>query len=278
MSRLVIIASYPKSGSTWMRAFLGSLARGGRTPNINAELPARVLTRRSAFDNWIGIESSDLTAREIAMIRPYVSRREAETIQGMVKVHDANLVPPGGREPPCPANSIDRVAYIVRDPRDVAVSCAHHFGISVEAAVAAMNDPTFGIGMSESGLNSHVEQHLSTWSRHVESWLDGTGLRLHTVRYEDLTTEPERTFSIAANFLGLNYSPEEISRAIEATSFRSLADQEARIGFRELGPRADSQFFRRGRIGGWRAELSPALAEQIKRDHGSAMRRLGYLD
>jgi aryl sulfotransferase len=278
MTGLVVLASYPKSGNTWMRAFLGSLVRGGRTPDINTELTALTLTWRSECDAWIDLETSDLTAAEVATIRPYVSRRAAATAQGVVKVHDANVVPPGGREPPYPADSIDRVIYIVRDPRDVAVSSVHHYGKSIEAIVADMNDPGFGVGYSAYGLSNNIQQHISTWSRHVESWLDATGLRVHLVRYEDMAKEPERTFADAAVFLGLDHGPEEISRATRAASFQRLADQEAEVGFREISMLADAPFFRRGKAGGWREELPPVLAEQIVRDHGPVMRRIGYLD
>lgn len=122
MSELTVLASYPKSGNTWMRTFLASLAQGGRTPNINTELAAHVLAGRGVLDAWIGVEASDLTAAEIAAIRPYVTRRVAAASPQVVKVHDANLVPPGGREPPMPADSIDRVIYIVRDPRSKAAA------------------------------------------------------------------------------------------------------------------------------------------------------------
>jgi hypothetical protein len=278
MSGLVLVASYPKSGNTWMRAFLGSLARGGSSLDINAELTGHSLTWRGDFDAWIGQESSDLTAAEVALLRPYVARRAAEKIRATVKVHDANLVPPGGREPPYPADSIDRIVYIVRDPRDVAVSCIHHFGKPVAAIVADLNDPNFSVGRSDHDLSKHVRQYISSWSNHVESWLDADGLPVHRVRYEDMIAEPERTFTAIAVFLGLDHDRERISRAIRATGFVKLAEQEAQAGFREISPLADAPFFRRGMAGGWREELPDILAQQIIRDHGRMMRRVGYLD
>lgn len=278
MSGLTVLASYPKSGNTWMRAFLASLAKGGDTPDINAELAAHVLARRGALDAWIGVEASDLTPAEIATIRPYASRRAAAAGAGVVKVHDANLVPPGGREPPIPADAIDRVIYIVRDPRDVAVSSAHHFGKTAEAIVAEMNDPEFAIGRSQGHLNRNVDQYISTWSRHVESWLDADGLRVHRVRYEDMVAAPEPTFAAAARFLELEHSDEAIALAVQAVAFGKLAEQEARRGFVERLAGAVSPFFRRGKPGGWRIELAPPLAAQIEREHGVVMRRCGYLD
>lgn len=278
MSGLILIASYPKSGNTWMRAFLRSLDRGGRAPDINTDLAALTLTWRSEFDSFIGIESSDLTAAEVALVRPYVSRRAAKTIRGVVKVHDANLVPPGGAEPPYPADGIDRVIYVVRDPRDVALSCVHHFGKSIEAIIEDLNDPSFSVGRSDYGLTNNIRQYISTWSRHVQSWLDAKDIRLHAVRYENMIARPAQTFAAAAAFLGLDHHTEKISRAIESTGFRKLAEQEARAGFREISQLADTPFFRRGAAGEWRTELPAILADRIVRDHGQVMQRLGYAD
>lgn len=278
MSGLVLLASYPKSGNTWMRAFLGSLTCGCRTPDINTELSAHSLTGRNKFDAWIGIESSDLIATEVATIRPYVSRRVADMSGGLLKVHDANLVPPGASEPPYPPNSINRVVYIVRDPRDVALSSTHHYGKPIEAIVDDMSNSNFGLGFSRSGLSDGVHQYISSWSRHVESWLDAPALKVHLVRYEDMAVEPEQTFWAVTEFLGLQHTPQEVSRAIEAVRFQNLAGKEAQAGFREISPVANAPFFRRGRSGGWREDLPSALAEQIVRDHGRVMRRFGYLD
>lgn len=278
MSGLVLLASYPKSGNTWLRAFLGSLARGGRTPDINTDLTADSLTWRSQCDDCIALESSDLTAAEIANVRPYVSRRAAQMSHGMLKVHDANLVPPGGREPPYPPDSIDRVIYIVRDPRDVALSAVPHYAKPIEAVIADMGNSSFGIGYSLFGLSTNVPQYVSSWSRHVESWVDAPDLRVHIVRYEDMTCEPEKTFSGAAKFLGLDHSPEDISCAARAVGFEKLAEQESRTSFREISPIAGAPFFRRGKAGGWRDELPSALADQIVHDHERVMRRFGYLD
>ncbi len=277
MSGLGLIASYPKSGNTWMRAFLASLKLGGRTPDLHRDIDTiPTLAARSLHDAFAGLECSDLTPAEVARLRPHVSRRIAAARPGLFKVHDANLPPPGADEPAIPADSIDRVVYVVRDPRDVALSAAHHFGQPVEAVVADLGNPGHMIGRSTTGLNSNVEQWLSSWSRHVESWLDAPGLRRLCLRYEDLTARPEASFAEVCRFLEWDAPAAEIARAVAATRFDRLAAREQADGFSGALTVSGNAFFREGRAGGWRGTLAPALAERIARDHAATMARLGY--
>ncbi|MBS7538157.1 sulfotransferase domain-containing protein [Ancylobacter lacus] len=277
MTGLVLIASYPKSGNTWMRAFLASLTLGGRTPDLHGDMEAiPTLAARGLQDAFAGLECSDLTPAEVARLRPYVSRRIAAARPGLYKVHDANLAPPGAAEPAIPAETIDRVVYVVRDPRDVALSAAHHFGQTVEAVVADLGDEAHMIGRSAAGLNANVEQWLSSWSRHVESWLDAPGLRRLCVRYEDLTARPEETFAQVCRFLELEATVADIAGAIAATRFERLAAREQEDGFPGALTVSGKAFFRKGRAGGWREALAPALAESIARDHAATMARFGY--
>ncbi|MDZ4363855.1 sulfotransferase domain-containing protein [Brevundimonas sp.] len=279
MSGLTLIASYPKSGNTWMRAFLASVNRGGEAPDINTDLSdVTQLSARGKVDAAIEEDSSDLTIEEVARIRAHVSRHFAALGEAALKVHDANLASPHAEEPAYPVDVIERVVYIVRDPRDVAVSNTHHFGKTIEDVVTRMADPDYGIGQAQKRLNTQVHQYVSSWSRHVESWLDDTRLNRHLVHYEDMLTDPMTTFTGVVRFLGLHVDDAVIAKAISATAFDQLAQQEARSGFRERLTQSDAPFFRQGRIGGWRERLSPELATRIETDHRAVMQRLGYLD
>ncbi len=277
MTGLVVLASYPKSGNTWMRAFLASLAAGGETPDINSGMGIFQLSGRGRVDKLIGLESSDLTPAEIGRVRPWISRQVAAQGPATIKAHDAFLPPPGGQEPAIPGDVIDRVIYLVRDPRDVAVSFAHHSGKSVDAMIETMADPLYLMGKSARNENSQVEQFVSTWSVNAESWLDAPGLTRHLMRYEDMLADPTATFTAAVRFLGLTADAATIDRALEAVRFQALAGQEARDGFYERHRGADAPFFRNGKAGNWRTRLSADQADRIVADHRPVMRRLGYL-
>jgi aryl sulfotransferase len=205
-------------------------------------------------------------------VRPLTSRRIAQEQPGLYKTHDCNLVQPGAREPAIPADAIDRVVYVIRDPRDVAISAAHHFGWSLATSVDRMADASFRLGRSSTRLNVNVEQWVSSWSAHVESWLDAGDLHLLPLRYEDMLAGPVECFTQLRRFLDLD----DTRQAVEACSFSALAVQEARAGFRERHPASTAPFFRAGGAGGWRTALAPELAERLVADQGRVMARLGY--
>src|ERR1700691_997320 len=92
MNRIVWLASYPKSGNTWLRAFLCNFERGGDIPASINELNNGIISSdRSMADNALGVECSDLTPREIDLVRPAIYQRIAEQSPETLylKTHDA---------------------------------------------------------------------------------------------------------------------------------------------------------------------------------------------
>lgn len=104
------------------------------------------------------LEHADLTPQAVALVRLLTSRSIASDQPGLCKAHDCHLVPPGARELAIPADAIDRVVYVIRDQRDVAISLAHHFGWSLPTSVGRMADTAFRIGGSSTRLNGNVER------------------------------------------------------------------------------------------------------------------------
>jgi hypothetical protein len=142
--------------------------------------------------------------------------------------------------------------------------------------VSRMNDPGYCFAGNVHRLPNQLPQRLLTWSGHVQSWLDGSGLPVHLVRYENLLLSPVETFSKLLAFVGLDPEPQRLRKAIDFSGFDILAAQECDHGFRERSSVA-VRFFRKGRIGDWRNHLTKAQARQIAADHGPIMKRLGYL-
>jgi hypothetical protein len=277
MSGIVWLASYPKSGNTWLRAFLTNfLGADARPIDIN-RLTAGIASNRRVFDETLGVESSDMTRDEIARRRPECYRRMAAAAPGTLylKVHDANL-PNSAGEPLIPADATSRAVYLVRNPLDVAVSFAHHMARSVDVAIGSMANPDFAFGARSGLLPEQLEQRLSSWSGHVLSWLDQSRFPLHLMRYEDMLERPALCFRECVRFLGLDEDGAAIDRALSFSSFSALRAQEQAFGFRER-PEAASSFFRRGQAGKWRETLSDEQVRLILSHHSAVMRRLGYL-
>lgn len=279
MRGIIWLASYPKSGNTWLRVILTSLLRGAREPvGINTLSEIAVAGGRNLLDHWSGLELSDLTPDEIQALRPDVYRAYAREAPGptFVKIHDA-CTPPDGSASLVPADATRGVLYLLRNPLDVAVSYAHHLAISVEAAIEVMADETHALYAKPSGIANQVRQVLGSWSTNVLSWTD-SGLPCHVIRYEDMTRAPFQTVRAALDAVGLDYADDLVHRAIEHSRFDRLQRQERLHSFREGSREGQSLFFRSGTVGDWRSHLSRAEVDRIIARHRRVMERFGYLD
>ena len=276
------LASYPKSGNTWLRAFLTNYLRstnagGSAAPaSINDLLGGPSPVRRDFFDEFTGLDSSNLTPGELYACRARFHELLAQEMPSpaWLKVHDAYA--PAGGKPLFPRTATAGVACIVRNPLDVAVSWAHHRRQPLDDVIDRMNDPTATEGRGTRGVRLFLPQPLGTWSGHVSSWLDQRQLAVHVMRYEDMIAAPEAAFGAFVRFAGLDFDHARLARAIDHSAFERLRSQEARSGFREK-PRTAPRFFRAGVAGSWRTGLQPGQVRKLVAGHGPMMERLGYL-
>jgi hypothetical protein len=277
MSGIFWLASYPKSGNTWFRVFLANLSRESDAPvDINQLKGAPIATAPWMFADAVGIEPSDLTFDEIDALRPdFYDHLASEAEEDLfIKVHDAFTTVNG--RPMFGGPCILGAVYIVRNPLDVAVSLAAQIGRSLDTSIARLNSPTHTIYGESTELANQLRQRLLTWSEHVLSWVDSTSIRMHIMRYEDMTCRPEETFGAAVAFLGLTRDPEKIRIALNRSDLREMQRMEREHGFRERSPYATT-FFGRGLIGGYRDVLTAQQIACIIEAHGPVMRRFGYL-
>ena len=275
---IIWLASYPKSGNTWFRLFLANLERNSNEPaDINQLDRTLIASARTVFDNTMGIASSDLTHHEIDRLRPDMYRTlAAETKEPLfLKIHDAYTYV-DGHKALVPPEVTRGVIYFVRNPLDIAVSFANHSGISIDKSIRHLNDESFGFCDSTDKLESQLRQRLLSWSGHVRSWTEARALNIHVMRYEDMKQDPQATFTSAARFAGLDFSPERIAKALQLSSFKEIQRQEQEQGFREKAPSCGS-FFYKGETGYWRDVLSGDQEQAIVNAHGEVMKRFGYL-
>ena len=275
---IVWLASYPKSGSTWVRAMLTNYLQANDAPaSINTLIGDSTAGDREAFDECLGLKSSDMSPDEVLRYRPLFHTTLAEELPSpaFVKVHDPYL------HLPCGAalfteSATSRVVNLVRNPLDVAVSYAHHRNRSIDDTVRWMNDSVAAEWDSATGIFSRLPAPLTTWSSHVASWLDQKELPMHVARYEDLLADPHAAFGRIVRFAGLEWDGSRLARAIDQSAFPRLQAEEAESGFREKQPTVPF-FFRAGRAGSWRTILSPRQIQALVDAHGPIMERLGYL-
>jgi len=280
VSSIVWLASYPKSGNTWFRAFLANLRADAEVAvDINSLGSGPIASARVLFDEDTGVDAGDLTFDEIDALRPLVYRRWAQELRGEIghfKIHDAYLPTIGGA-PIVPADVTRGAVYLIRNPLDVAVSYAHHACVPLDRAIEWMGDPSHCFCAGPRRLHEQLRQRLLSWSGHVESWVDQTAFDVHVCRYEDMHGAPLATFTAAATFAGLAAEPGVVEKALRFSAFDELRAQERAAGFRERSPSSDS-FFRKGEVGSWRECLDEEQVERLVADHGRVMDRFGYLD
>jgi hypothetical protein len=289
---IIWLASYPKSGNTWLRVLLANYAADAAC-DINAiAIGGALASSRTWFDERCLVASGLLTHGECDRMRPVFYRDVAEAgaqdrpgsdHPGLgrwrfVKTHDA-WTHTGGGEPLMGGAGAARAAVlIVRDPRDVVASLANHRSQTLDQAAALMGDPAGALAAKEDRLPLQLRQRLLDWSGFYHSWLDQREIAVHLVRYEDLHGDAPGALARLLAALGVAADRARLERAAELARFERLQADEAAAGFREGPVRLGTgRFFRSGRSGGWRAELSDALRARIERDHGPMMRRLGYL-
>jgi len=274
---IIWLASFPKSGNTWFRIFLANLARADEGPADINNLDERggIASSRHEFEAATLLDSGFVTHDDIDELRRKIYERAAAEAdeQRWIKVHDAYTLAPSGL--PMFGIAGTRVVYLVRDPRDVAVSFAHHLATSVDRAIDLMNKPDGAFCNPRKGLANQLRQKLLGWSGHVASWLDQTDLPVTFLRYEDSRADTMKNFSSALEFASRTATPKEIADAIRYADFSELQHQESKMGFGERNPAAKS-FFRSGRVGDWRETLTAEQIDRVEQAHGSMMRRLGY--
>jgi hypothetical protein len=291
MTRRIWLASYPKSGNTWLRMLIANLAAEDDRPVGINDLAATstIASARGAFDHLLLIDSGLLTQDEADCLRPRVYEELARGIEDdeqdarkappavrFVKVHDAYTLTPMGEPLLAGVRGADGAIVVVRDPRDIAPSLASHRNTSIDDAIAFMNDPDAVFSANTTKQDSQLRQKLPGWSGHVTSWLDQTDIPVHLVRYEDLQIDTAVVLRRALEFAGQAATDDEIRRAVRFADFARLRQQEEEMGFREAPQQAGARFFRRGEAGGWRDELTPDQTARIVAAHGGVMRQLGY--
>ena len=284
---IVWLASWPKSGNTWLRAVLTNyLAGDGQPASINALVGGRG-RGRDDFDECLGVNSADMTDDEVSRHLPTFRTALAESVLAarsrsntelqsplFVKTHEVYRLPDGAPRFP---GGLTGAVYLVRNPLDVAVSYAHHLGWPIDhTIIKGMNDPDACEAHKAHGIYPVIPEPLTTWSNHVASWTEQTALPVHVARYEDLLADPHGQFAAIVRFAGLEMDGARLDRAVEHSAFHHLRRQEAADGFAEKQPTAPS-FFRAGVAGQWRSVLEAAQVQALVDAHGDVMERFGYL-
>jgi len=234
------IISYPKSGNTWTRFLIANLAYPDTPANF-------------ANINRLTPDPEALSKRELGrMPRPRI-----------IKSHQ--YFDPRYK----------RVIYVVRDPRDVALS---QFHFQRKRKLFADDYP---IEQFVARFVAGQTSPYGSWGENVASWLatrqNRPGFLL--LRYEDMLEDAARELAKVAAFLAIPADPERIRNAVNrsaADEMRKMEKTQARLWSSTKDTRQDVPFVREAKAGGWRSGLSDAAVAQLEASWGHLMTYLGY--
>lgn len=236
----VVLASFPKSGSSWLRFVLADALTGGE---IEFDLIARLSPP-------LGRQ------RGAAAILPGGGR--------LVKSHELpRFLPPSNRHP--------KVLHLVRDGRDVALS--HYHQLLRQGRVTTDFDtfyPDFLAGRAGS---------YGSWRAFSRAWLTywHRGGAVELVKYEDLLEDPTSALTRISEALGLGLTQPDIERAVTRNAADRMRAKEATsTKLRAKSLRADVPFVRAARAGTWRVRLTSAQIADFERLAGAELVDLGY--
>ena len=289
--KIIWVASYPKSGNTWLRSILSSLfySKDGK---FNFEL----LNNIKHFDNpenYLFVKDINMddydSLSKIKVISKYrIQAQEKLKIKQkfiFCKTHSANASL-NHNQYTNENNSLGLI-YIVRDPRDIIISYSKYQNISINRAIEKITNKAIiefsgfkDNDQSSSLITNKLPYIMSSWDINFKSWerLDVPKL---FIRYEDLLDNPlsilNEIIVFFQNHLKIEISnlDKKINNIINTTNFQFLKSQEQKYGFGESTTHSD--FFRKGAKNQWEAELTTKQIKTIENSFNPLMKKLKYI-
>lgn len=282
---IVWLASYPKSGNTWLRAFITSLLSKSTGENSLENMTAiRAYPLTDDFYNLLD-DFSDF--KKIA--KNWETSQNIINLQKKIKIlkthHQLckidNFLFTNYK------NSLATI-YVVRDPRNVITSLMHHYSLkNYDEALKFIFDEHRFSGRLDKKENlkrrTEFPTYISSWQNHFNSWKNFKKNFL-LIKYEDLINRPEKTFNKISKFLeiiiNIKITNEKINEAIIKSSFKNLKKSEEKFGFSEA-PISDlnetKKFFNLGPKNDWKDLLPNQIRLEIEKKFQKEMMELGYL-
>jgi len=275
---IIWLASYPKSGNTWIRGFITSLiyTNDGLSNLKNFKRIAQY-PLKSHFLNLID------NFNDINKIKKYYHTTQ-DTINldnkvKFLKTHNA-MINIQGDNFSNTKNTLG-VIHIVRDPRNIITSLKNHFFLkSYEEAREFLFDDKRIIRGDFSQPDFPIATLIASWNIHYYSWKQVQKNYL-LIRYEDLIKNPFEEFykisNYLSNLLGEKFSKKKIENSIQSNSFDRLKQQEKIEGFGEFVNNKNKSFFHLGPENNWKILLNKDLAKEIELKFKNEMKELNYI-
>ena len=280
---IIWIPSYPKSGNTWIRAFLSSylyssdslfnfdlLKRIGEFPDHNIlnkfmhEKNFHDLSEVSKY--WIDVQKIINQEKKLTFLK---------THNALCSINNNKFT---NKE-----NSLAFI-YVVRDPRNIILSLSNHFGISQEKSFDLITKkkyiiyPKYISSATKSSLGKLPANLVGSWGYHYSSWKSFNDINKIFVKFEDLANNTKETFKKIISFLNehakIEYDEKKILSSINSTQFHKLKKYEETHGF-DMGQK--NKFFHLGKENNWEKFLNPKIEKIVREIFVKEMNELGYV-
>ena len=278
---IIWLASYPKSGNTWVRYFLASLIYSNQGKSGLDKLGYIMqYPKRDQFEKLVS-NFDDFNQIKQNWINSQIKINSDNKVK-IFKTHHI-LCSLGDDNFTDERNTLGAI-YIVRDPRNVISSILYHFNLSSteEALNFIMEEKKF-IGNMKNKINYPLYTLIGSWKSNYNSWKN-IGKNFLLVKYEDLILSPNTEFRNIANYIsniiGIKFSEEQIKNSIEESSFKNLRNIEDKNGFIESIEDLENKkkkFFNLGPNNNWKKNLEKKFVDRIEKSFNNEMKELGYI-
>ena len=277
---IIWIASYPKSGNTWVRSFLTAyyFCDNGvfdiNKLNRIEDYPNKQFFKEQVKDgeihnHWDESQKAILKKKEIRFL----------------KTHNS-LIKAFGNDFTKPEYSLG-VIYIIRDPRNVITSVKNHNDFnSYDEALKFMQNENAVLSDYKHLKNYAKTTIINSWRINYQSWLRNNSFRKMAIKYEDMVKNPDQIFRNLIIFTNAickfnkDVDEKKLKNAIKSTDFKNLQSIENKGQFSEnvysLKDKRKIKFFYLGPDNDWRKQLDKELINKMNKYYEGDLKKLGY--
>ena len=279
---IIWLASYPKSGNTWMRSIISALlysVDGDFNFNLLRKIdqfPEKKYFKYfiKDFSDFNGIKKNWIVAQDRinldGKIKLLKTHQGKYTIEGDSFTNNDNTL---------------ATIYIVRDPRNLVQSISNHYAKSLEDSCEFLIEPKIiGNGKNYENKQGGLFTLLGRWNEHYRSWTTNKN-NLLIIKYEDLIKNPraqlEKTIDFLKKYLTFETDENKINKILETTTFDNLKKLEKEGQFNENATNkkdgGKKNFFHLGPKNLWQKNLNEKIISRIEKNFLNEMKELGYL-
>ena len=275
---IIWLASYPKSGNTWVRSLLSTYLY-----SKDSQFNFNLLNKIKQFPNKMFFESFTNNFQDIKIISNFwiAAQTKINLAEEIVFLKTHSALCTVENNPFTNKLNTKAAIYIVRDPRNVITSLSHHYSLNIEESLDFITDKS-RILYPEEGFG--IATFLGNWAENYKSWKNIKFAPLLIIKYEDLIVDAKKTFTLILHFLSkfmnIKIDNKKIENTIENCSFEKLVQMEKNEGFREAifskKHNKNLKFFNLGAKNQWQNLLDNKIEKKIQKTFNLEMKELNY--